>query len=330
MTTLVARAPAKVNLTFEVVGEMPYGYHEVSTLMQAVDLEDELSFELEPSTTTEISIALSNDSFTNGFPLGDTNLIARAIKEFVACLPERGGLRASVAVDKRIPIGAGLGGGSSDAAATLLTLNYYFGYPLGTEDLLALGARLGADVPFMIEGGTKIGRGRGDELSAVHATGNLFFVLAKPRDLAISTAWVYSAYDDFPEPEKSKVWSPPDLVGAINGLTGGDLELAASCFGNDLEPVVFHNHPQLASIKENLLSLGCWCCHLTGSGPTLFGVVAGREMAHAVRRRFLGAPDGEPDPDLPEHSAENLAFEVDFWIAECVGYGARLIGDKAR
>lgn len=329
MTTLVARAPAKLNLTFEVIGEMADGYHEVSTLMQAVDLEDELSFELAPAPETEITISLSQKSFSEGFPLGDSNLIARAVKEFIACLPERGGLRAVVTVDKQIPIGAGLGGGSSDAAATLLTLNYYFGHPLGAEDLLALGARLGADVPFMLEGGTKIGRGRGDELSNVGGAGNLVFVLAKPRDLSISTAWVYGAYDDFGEPERSEFWSPPDLAGALNGLTGGDLEMAASCFGNDLEPVVFHHHPQLASLKEKLLSLGCWCCHLTGSGPTLFGAVAGREMAHAVRRKFLGLSNGDAE-NPAGRSAQEPAFEVDFWVAECVGYGARLIGEQAR
>src|SRR5262249_46006390 len=161
--------------------------------------EDELVFELEPAKETEISIAVSGHS-GDDFPLDHTNLIARAIKEFVACLPDRQGLKAAVTVDKRIPIGAGMGGGSSDAAATLLTLNYYYGHPLGAEDLLALAARVGADVPFMIEGGTRVGRGRGDELTAVSVANNLCFVLIKPRGLSISTAWVYSAYDDFPEP----------------------------------------------------------------------------------------------------------------------------------
>jgi 4-diphosphocytidyl-2-C-methyl-D-erythritol kinase len=322
MTRLIARAPAKLNLTFEVVGEMPDGYHEVSTLLQAVDLEDELAFEFSPHEAMDIRLSVSGEGQAGHFPLDDSNLIARAIRDFVACLPGFSGLKVSVRVDKRIPIGAGLAGGSADAAATLAALNYYFAHPLGAEELLALGARLGADVPFCLEGGTKVGRGRGDELTPVKHQSRLSFLLVKPRDLSLSTAWVYDAYDEFQPPAERLFWHPPDLVGAINGLTSGDLELATSCFGNDLEPVVFHHYPQLAGLKQRLLALGCWSCHLTGSGPALFAVAPDRESAHAVRRKFLAGEKGGGGGE-----AGNGQHEVDFWIVECVGYGARLVGE---
>lgn len=321
MTRLIARAPAKLNLTFEVVGQMPDGYHEVSTLLQAVDLEDELAFEFSEHERLDIHLTVSGEGQAGRFPLDDSNLIARAIRDFVACLPGVGGLRVSVRVDKRIPIGAGLAGGSADAAATLTALNYYFGHPLGAEDLLALGARLGADVPFCLEGGTSVGRGRGDELTPVKHPSRLSFLLVKPRNLALCTAWVYDAYDEFPAPAERLCWRPPDLLGALNGLTSGDLELATSCFGNDLEPVVFHHYPQLANLKQRLLALGCWSCHLTGSGPALFAVLPNREAAHAVRRRFLAGENGGGG------EFGNGQDEVDFWIVECVGYGARLVGE---
>lgn len=328
MTRLVARTPAKVNLTLEVVGEMPDGYHEVSTLMQAVDLEDELVFDFNPGDKIDISLRLAESCRQEDFPLDETNLIARAVAEFVACLPAIDGLRASVVVDKRIPIGAGLAGGSSDAAATLLALNYYFGHPFGAEDLLALGARLGADVPFLMDGGTSVGRGRGDELTALAPEGDLFFLLAKPRGLSVSTKQVYDAYDLLEPAQRSETWSPPDLVGAVKALTSGNLELASSCFGNDLEPVVFQVNPQLSWLKQRLLSLGCWCCHLTGSGPTLFAVVPDRSAISSLRQRFLSAEQGGTAAgagcgDVPGRAAP----AVDFWEAKGVSHGARLIGD---
>ncbi|HEY9869275.1 MAG TPA: hypothetical protein V6D08_08925, partial [Candidatus Obscuribacterales bacterium] len=215
----------------------------------------------------------------------------------------------------------GLAGGSADAAATLAALNYYFGHPLGAEDLLALAARLGADVPFCLEGGTSVGRGRGDELTPVKHQCRLSFLLVKPRNLALSTAWVYDAYDEFQPAADRLAWRPPDLVGAINGLASGNLELATSCFGNDLEPVVFHHYPQLSGLKQRLLALGCWSCHLTGSGPALFAVAPDRKSAQALRRTFLIGDNGQAG------ASEEAQSEVDFWIVECVGYGARLIGE---
>jgi len=325
MLKVVARAPAKLNLTFEIVGELPDGYHEVSTLMQAIDIEDELTFEFAPASELSVSLQCSSGTTdggaaSGGFPLDDSNLIVKAARLFLSTRGERNGLAARVTVDKQIPIAAGLAGGSADAAATMVALNYHYGHPFSPEEMLALAGKLGADVPFCLEGGMRIGRGRGDELEAVGQAGKLHFVVVKPRNLAISTAWVYGAYDEWlseeesPDTGKRDGWTPPDMVGAVAALRGGDLETATGCFGDDLEPVVFSHHPELARLKAALLALGAWCCHLTGSGPTLYAVVPDREAAHAMRRRFLEGHGG--------------SFDVDFLMAKSVDFGARLVGER--
>lgn len=321
MTRLVAQAPAKVNLTFEIVGRLPDGYHQVSTLLQTIDLEDRLIFDFSPASDTEIVISCRQDKIQADFPLNDSNLIAKAIKLFLSSVNESQRLKALVAVDKQIPIGAGLAGGSSDAAATLIALNYYFGYPLDKEELLLLAGKLGADVPFCLEGGTCVGLSRGDKLEAVQQGIKLSFCLIKPKSLAISTPWVYKAFDDYLANESESNWPVPNLIGCLQGLRSGDLQQVTSCLGNDFEPVVFKQFPELQMLKADLLRLGCWSCHLTGSGPTLYGIVADREMAHMVRRRFFEML--HKSADLPGQAND----EFDFWIADSITSGARLIED---
>lgn len=318
MHKLVARCPAKLNLTLEVVGQRPNGYHEISTLMQAISLEDELSFEFSPADSTHVTISCTRDNGAGKFPCDDSNLITKAIKLFVAAMPCRHGLKTQVMATKRIPIGSGLAGGSSNAAATLLALNCHFGYPFGHEELLVLAGKLGADVPFCLEGGTCVGRGLGDELERVKTFPSFCFVLVKPRELSVSTQWVYEAFDEYPGEPGQGSSSYPDLVGAVKGITNNDLQVATSCFGNDLEPVVFAHYPELSQLKEHLLALGSWCCHLTGSGPTLYAVVANLEMAHSIRGKFFET-----------QSSTNInAMPLDFWITESINYGTRLIAES--
>ncbi|MBI4533640.1 MAG: 4-(cytidine 5'-diphospho)-2-C-methyl-D-erythritol kinase [Candidatus Melainabacteria bacterium] len=317
MHKLVARSPAKLNLTLEVVGQRPNGYHEISTIMQAINLEDDLSFEFSSADRTEVTIACTAGNTIGKFPCDDSNLIAKAVKQFLAVQRVQQGLAVQVVTNKRIPIGAGLGGGSSNAAATLLALNCHFGYPFSHDELLVLGGKLGADVPFCLRGGTCVGRGLGDELEPIKTVPHFYFILVKPRNLSVSTQWAYEAFDDFSDSPDQGSWSYPDLVGAINGISNNELQVATSCFGNDLEPVVFAHYPELTFLKEQLLALGSWCCHLTGSGPTLYAAVANIEMAHSIKGQFF-----------QKLSSTNLnATPIDFWITESINYGTRLIAE---
>jgi 4-diphosphocytidyl-2-C-methyl-D-erythritol kinase len=311
MQKLVARSPAKINLTFDILGELPDGYHQIETIMQTIDLHDELIFEFEPCKDLEVALACVNGK--ESFPLSEDNLIAKAAALFCRSVPEKRGLKLSVTVEKNIPIAAGLAGGSSNAAATLRALNYYFGQPFSTEELLVLAGKLGADIPFCLEGGTRIGRGRGDELTPVELNDRLFFLVVKPKDLAISTPWVYQAYDEFVMNggrDELPVLSAQDVSAA---LESGELEKASQAFGNVFEPVVFQQHQELKQLLEAMRNLDCWCAHMTGSGPTLYALVPDCEMAHFMRRKLLDNP-----------AAQN----VEFFIAESQKLGAQLIGES--
>lgn len=306
MAKIIARSPAKLNLTFEILGLLPDGYHQVSTLLQSVDLQDQLTFEFAPSNNTEIGISCTDKP--GEFPLDESNLIARAARLYLRQLPESPNLKIQVAVDKQIPIGAGLAGGSGNAAATLLALNNYHQEALSKDLLLTLAATLGADVPFCLDGGTCVGVGRGDDLLKIDNPTQLYFCVVKPRNLCISTAWVYQAFDAF---NSNDVIASPSMDNAINALQTGNLELAANSFGNVFEPVVFNQYPQLRQIQQQLLAAGAWCCHLSGSGPSLYAMVADLEAAHALRRKYQQAA-GETD-------------NCEFHIAPAVNHGARII-----
>lgn len=310
MKTIVARSPAKLNLTFEIISTMPDGFHQIATIYQSIDLEDELHFELRHSSQTCIGLSVTPESRLNGFPCDDSNLICAAANAFLSTHPGRPGIDMKVAIEKNIPIGAGMAGGSSNAAATLLVLNNFFEHPLSTEELLALAGRLGADVPFCLEGGTCVGTGKGDLLSPVKTKTTLTFLIVKPTGLSISTPWAYRAYDD----SEGQI-AAPSLDEAVRSLADGDLEKIASCLGNVFEPVIHYHYPVVAELSQHLLDLGAWSCHLTGKGPTMYALVADREMAHSLRRRFLERLNSTGSGDL----------KVDCFIAESVPYGARLL-----
>ncbi len=315
MHKITAGCPAKLNLTFDITGELPGGYHEIDTLFQAVDLEDEMTFEFAPAEQTELKVVEANGSAGGLFPLDESNLICRAARQLLRSLPEAPPVSMVAAVRKRIPMGAGLAGGSSNAAATLLALNYYLGHPLGLEELLVAAGHVGADVPFFLEGGTCLGRRRGDELSVVRHSTRLNFLIVKPAGLSIGTPWAYSAFDDF-----AGEIPPVDSMVAAKALEAGDLVSAAAAFGNAFEPVVFSVYPRLAEIQQRLLKLGAWCCHLTGKGPTLYALVPDRQAAHALRRRLKDELAADPSAGRPD--------EVDCFIAESVAHGARLTGES--
>jgi 4-diphosphocytidyl-2-C-methyl-D-erythritol kinase len=260
--------PAKVNLYLRVVRRRADGYHDLVTVMQPLSLADEL-------TVTPGGEGLSFTCDHPDLPLGPDNLAYRAALAFQEAAAVR--VAAHLHLGKRIPVAAGLGGGSSDAAATLQTLNLLYGSPLDRAGLHSLAARLGADVPFFLERGPAVGRGTGTELTPL-ALPPYNYLLLNPG-VPLSTRWVYENLD-------------------LAGLTGTpvlsswDPAHPERWVHNDLGAVALRRLPELADWLEQVRRAGALAQAVSGSGPTIYGLFptweAAREAAEALRRSFPG------------------------------------------
>ncbi|MGI9952559.1 4-(cytidine 5'-diphospho)-2-C-methyl-D-erythritol kinase [Moorellaceae bacterium AZ2] len=268
MQGIELQAYAKVNLTLEVKGLRPDGYHEISTIFQSIDLHDTVF--LAPGEGIELEVR------GLAAPRGADNLACRAAFLLKGKYPFPG---VKIILKKRIPLAAGLAGGSADAAAVLVGLNYLWGLGLTPGALAGIGAELGADVPFCVLGGTALGRGRGEQLTLLPPPPRLWLVLVKPP-FGVSTAAVYRGWDaglasgwegDLPREEE-----------ALVALHRRDREALVSSLGNFLEGVTFRLYPEVAAIKGRLISLGAEKAVLCGSGPTVFGVAPTREDAERI------------------------------------------------
>lgn len=262
------RAAAKVNLALEVLGKREDGYHELVTVLQSVDLADRIV--LEAATTVELKVTDAT------LPTDEGNLVWRA----AMLLRDAAGIDrgARITLDKRIPIAAGLGGGSSDAAATLLGLSRLWGLRWSTKRLDALAVRLGMDVPFFLQGGRQLATGRGERLRPLPSVRGLALVLANPN-VPLSTREVYSRV-------------PPTLRGdglrtraLIAALATGDSSRVAANLYNDLEPVVEPLCPAVPRLKRALLDAGALGAVMSGSGPTVLGVGRSYDHARQIRNR---------------------------------------------
>ncbi len=317
------KAPAKLNLTFDVTGDLPDGYHSIVSLFHAISLDDIINVQIQPGyDQLEMEITAEFVGEPGVFPLDQNNLIAKAAKAF----NDRTGLIKNclirIKVKKQIPIGAGLAGGSSNAAAILVALNNLLSTPLKETDLCEVATEIGADVPFLIAGGTQLGKGKGEVLTPVSIEERLAFIVLKPRQLSISTPSVFAAYDRWMI-ERDSSWRPKiEHQAAVDSLVAGDLEGATKSFANVFEPIVFDMHPSLALIKNRLLELGCWSAQLSGSGPSIFAVVANLEMAHAIRRKFK-----EEETRGDSHWLKQEGWEIDCYIAESAGCGVQLFAE---
>ena len=283
------RAPAKLNLYLRVVGPRSDGYHEIETVFERVDLADELTFQLHP---TDIRLTCTGGDL----PSGEDNLVVKAAR----LLRQAGGGRrgAEMHLIKRIPIAAGLGGGSSDAAAALSGLNELWGLGLSRPALLELAAQLGSDVPFFLSDAPfAIGRGRGEVCEPFAEAAPLFHVLVVP-DAQLSTRQVYEGFDqraqlDFSTrplallgivPSKRSESShltalTPSISMVEHALRNGSLSELAKGLWNDLEPEAIRRCPAISLIQLELQRLGCLAACVSGSGPSVFGLC--RDGAHA-------------------------------------------------
>lgn len=258
--TVLIKAPAKVNLYLKVLGRRGDGYHEIVSLMQMVGLYDFLFFRADRS---DIHLTVEDGAL----PVDRSNLVFRAAEALQrAAFPAESRPKgASIRLTKQIPIAAGLGGGSSDAAATLIGLNRLWGLRWSRDRLAGLGATLGSDVPFFLYGPTAWASGRGEQIEPAISTGQGWMVLVNPG-IAVSTAWVYQEFSRKLELTKT------DREITINKFIAHRLSLREIFHRphNDLEEVTLEAFPQLNQIKKELLSLGGKGVLMSGSGPTLF------------------------------------------------------------
>ena len=265
MDRVEERAYGKINLSLDVIGRRENGYHDVSMVMQTVDLYDVISLN-KLKGDGEIRLTAN----VNTLPLDETNIVYKAVK----LVKEEYGLNTGVSVhiEKHLPIAAGMGGGSSDGAAALRGMNRLFELGLSNEKLEELGVRLGADVPFLIKGGIALAEGIGEKLTKLPDFPDCVLVIAKP-DLGVSTKEVYEAFDSLKEVNH------PDVGKLVKSLGSAGLKEIVKLLGNVLEEVTAKKYEIIEVVKNLLIDNGAVFSMMTGSGPTVFGIFENEEQA---------------------------------------------------
>jgi 4-diphosphocytidyl-2-C-methyl-D-erythritol kinase len=298
-------APAKINLLLEIVGDRPDGFHELVMVMQSIDLADQI--ELKPLMGDRIKLHCDHP----GVPLDETNLAHRAAKLMQNCFPGHGGVE--ITIQKNIPIGAGLAGGSSNGAAVLVGLDLMWNLGLAQDELHTLAAKLGSDVPFCVSGGTALALGRGEELSPLTDLDRLYVVLAKYRSLSVSTPWAYQTYRQqfgetyaqTPEAQDARRRSGPS-VPMLAAIAHRDAAAIAQALHNDLEKVVLSHYPQVENLRKKLAQCSDLGGMMSGSGPTVFALTQTREEAQQIATQIN---EELTDPNL------------DLWVSKFITHG---------
>ncbi|MBW4508188.1 MAG: 4-(cytidine 5'-diphospho)-2-C-methyl-D-erythritol kinase [Scytonematopsis contorta HA4267-MV1] len=303
-------APAKINLYLEIIGDRPDGYHELAMVMQSIDLADQI--DIASNGSPIIRIGCENPDV----PTDNTNLAYRAAELMVKNFPEAyakiGGV--DITIHKRIPISAGLAGGSTNAAAVLVGIDLLWNLGLTQSEIEELGSQLGSDVPFCVAGGTAIATGRGEQLSALLGLNNIYIVLGKYRSLSVSTPWAYKTYrqqfgDTYIKDKDSlavraaAVHSAP-MVQAILHKNAAEI---SQKLHNDLEKVVLPEYSLVLQLRETFASFeGVLGTMMSGSGPSVFAICDSVERANQVKdgvRKII------PDEDL------------DLFVAQMISHG---------
>jgi len=286
---VVVRAPAKINAVLRVLGRRDDGYHELESLVLPVSLADTITVREDDRVTVSMFHA-------DGRPmlLSDpgSNLAYVALQAWLE-VRGAGGRGASITVEKEIPMAAGLGGGSADAAGVLTALNRLWGDGLPPEELARVAAGIGSDVPAMLEGGPVVMRGRGEVVETVEAD-TTWWVLV-PQPFPVRTPDAYAWWDDEGTTAKVRL---DDAVSAVRGGAARDL---AGWLWNDLQGPVARRHAQIQVVVERLLDLGALGAVMSGSGPTVAGLVRDEHEADRIADRIAGAiaVSAPPPPDEP-------------------------------
>ena len=272
MKKVVTKAFAKINLSLDVLGRLENGYHEVQMVMQTVSVFDLV-------TVSKIKHGIELSTNLPYLPIDGNNIAYKAAEEFFNYTGIKEGV--SIDISKRIPVGAGLAGGSSNASAVLKAMNKLFGTGLSLKELCEIGVKIGADVPYCILGGTRLAEGIGEKLSSLPRLPKCCIVLVKPS-FSISTKSVYEkidSCDNYRRPETKKL---------IEGLKEGNLEMITGSMGNVLEEVSITEHPILQKVKEELMELGAINAQMSGSGPTVFGIFRNYDQARSAKKELWG------------------------------------------
>ncbi len=272
---ILEKAPAKINLSLDVLHKRQDGYHEVKMVMTTIDLADRIELKLLDEDRITI---VSHNRFV---PDDHRNLAYKA----ALLLKKRFGIKQGVAItiSKSIPVAAGLAGGSSDAAATLRGLNKLWNLGLTLDELAVLGAEIGSDVSFCVYGGTAIATGRGEKIEHIEAPPHCWVVLAKP-EIGVSTADVYQNL-------KIDQIKHPDVEGMVQAIKSQDYGSICHKLGNVLESVTMKMHPEVAMIKEQMQKFGADAVLMSGSGPTVYGLVQYESRLHRVYNGLRGFCD---------------------------------------
>lgn len=306
-------APAKINLYLQILGDRPDGYHDLSMILQSIALADDVH--LRANGTTEIRVHCSHSEVPND----QSNLAYRAAAlvatQFTDAFNTLGGV--DIVIDKRIPVGAGLAGGSTNAAAVLVGLDLMWNLGLTQAELQELAQQLGSDVPFCVAGGTAIATGRGEKLAPLPTIEPLYVLLAKYRSLSVSTAWAYQTYRQqfghtyLSEGDRQAGKRPEIHSGAlVSAVSQRDRAQVGSLLHNDLEKIVLPAHPQVAELRDILKALNPLGTMMSGSGSTVFALADSLEHAEEMRSKLQTAI---PNSDL------------EMWVTQFVSTGIQLL-----
>jgi 4-diphosphocytidyl-2-C-methyl-D-erythritol kinase len=274
--TMQKKSPCKVNLLLNILGRRPDGFHELETVMQPVRLCDELTFEC---TGNGIELSCSDQSL----PVDSGNLVFRAAEKFFATAKVSGGVK--IHLEKKIPLAAGMGGGSGNAATTLLALNELWPNPLASEKLFEMAASLGSDIPFFLQDKPALATGRGEKIQPLEnfpALAGKAFLLIHPG-FGISTPWAYQNLARFPGAVNGQKGRAQKLAGL---LQTGDLKTAAAEFYNSLEAPALEKYPVLQLYQEFLLANGAVAALMSGSGSTTFAICENIPAAESLAVKF--------------------------------------------
>ena len=268
MITLYEGAFAKINLTLDVTGKRPDGYHDIKSVMQTISIRDDIEIDLD--TGKPWVLRCSDESI----PTDSRNLAWKAAEAFFRVTgKDPNGIE--IRIHKRIPVEAGLGGGSADAAAVLRALNRHYENPLSVLALAELGGQVGSDVPFCVLCGTAMVEGRGERLRKLPDLPDCFFVVCKPQ-FSSSTKALYEKLDS------CAIARRPDNQAMESALLAGDLEKIAQNIWNVFDPVVTEDHLELNYIKSIFNSYGSIAQQMTGSGSAVFAIVTEFEYAAVI------------------------------------------------
>ncbi|MBQ2804123.1 MAG: 4-(cytidine 5'-diphospho)-2-C-methyl-D-erythritol kinase [Lachnospiraceae bacterium] len=268
MSEVQCKAYAKINLGLDVCKRLENGYHEVKMVMQTVGIYDVLTLK-----EMKEGILITTDS--GELPTDENNLIYKAAR----LMKEHYGIEAGVQIhlEKNIPIAAGMAGGSTDAAATMKGIGQLFGLDCTLEELMELGVKIGADVPYCVMGGTALAEGIGEKLTALKPSPFCYLLVAKP-DINVSTKLVYEHLDAV------GVYKHPDIDGMVDAIEAGDLQGIIARMDNVLEKVTIPAHPIIDTLKRRMKELGACNSLMSGSGPTVFGIFTEEEKVQTAYR----------------------------------------------